>query len=150
MTAPVQPAQQALDDFIKAAEAHHERYVRSLRSLHDGTALRRTDSQPRSITTIPEPFTPPLRALSVPTFASGSDAPLGTSLRRRPRAATLETTAELPTTTCAAFSHDDDVAFIPLLDTASAPSLEPVVPIRRPLTPMRWPDAALLRHLRDA
>ncbi|KAK7422667.1 hypothetical protein QQX98_001455 [Neonectria punicea] len=134
------PAHQALDDLIKAAEAHHEHYV-------------------RSVLTIPEPFTPPLRASSVPTFGSDA-APLGISLRRRPRASTLETTAEQltpvtvsssPRSARAAFPPDDDVNFIPLLDTPPDDHHHhAVVPVRRPLTPMHWPDDALLRHLRDA
>ncbi|KAH7156841.1 cora-like Mg2+ transporter protein-domain-containing protein [Dactylonectria macrodidyma] len=175
MAAPTS-TQPNLDDLIRAAEVQHEHHVRTLRSLHEGMTMRRIDSQPRSIITIPEPFTPPLRALSVPTFASDNTthaAPLGTSLRRRARAATLETTAERPALTpevrpvtlsgspagshIAVFSsHDDDVSFIPLLDSTSAPPpsnhgrcSDDFTPIRRPLVPMHFPDDQLLRHLRD-
>ncbi|KAH8735193.1 hypothetical protein BGZ61DRAFT_279721, partial [Ilyonectria robusta] len=159
-----------LDDLIRAAEAQHEHHVRTLRSLQDGMTMRRIDSQPRSIITIPEPFTPPLRAL---TFASdaGHAASISVPPRRRTRASTLETTAERPAMTpeirpltnspggghSAVFHPDDDVNFIPLLDptSASIPSHgryledETFIPIRRPLTPMHFPDDELLRHLRD-
>ncbi|KAF7531639.1 hypothetical protein G7Z17_g13714 [Cylindrodendrum hubeiense] len=168
MTAPTQSNQQVLDDFIRAAEIQHEHHVRTLRTLHDGMTMRRIDSQPRSIITIPEPFTPPLRAL---TFASdtGHVAPLGFSPRRRTRASTLEATAERPALTpdvrpltnspggSAVFSPDDDVPFIPLLDATSASipnngrylDDEAFTPIRRPITPMHFLDDELLQHLRD-
>ncbi|KAI5462323.1 cora-like Mg2+ transporter protein-domain-containing protein [Mariannaea sp. PMI_226] len=165
--APYQLTQHTIDDLIRAAEVHHEQYVRTLRTLHDGLALRRIDSQPRSVITIPEPFTPPLRALSVPTL--GTD--MGMLMRRRARASTLETTAERPSLTPelrplansprshisnAVFSNDDDLPFIPLLDPASVMSAggrhfddETAIPTRQPLTPMHWTDEMLMSHLHD-
>lgn len=164
MTTPT-PTPQAIDDLIRVAEVHHEQYIRTLRALHDGLAVKRVDCKPRSIVTIPEPFTPPLRALSVPTFGSE----VGNSFaRRRPRASTLETTAERPTSLTpdlrpltaspGSNSHhivisDDDVPFIPLLDETSALGLrrrqedDTVIPIQRPLVRMYWTDDMLMNHL---
>lgn len=168
--ASTQPNPHFVDDLIRAAEAQHEHHVRTLRSLQDGMTMRRIDSQPRSIITIPEPFTPPLRALTF-TSDAGHAASISVPPRRRTRASTLETTAERPAMTpeirpltnspggghSAVFHPDDDVNFIPLLDptSASIPNHgryledETFIPIRRPLTPMHFPDDELLRHLRD-
>ncbi|KAH6900206.1 cora-like Mg2+ transporter protein-domain-containing protein [Thelonectria olida] len=160
---------QSIDDLIRVAEAHHEQYIRILHTLQDSLAPRRADNKPRSIITIPEPFTPPLRALSVPTFGSDAGNVSATAIfaRRRPRASTLETTAERPSSLTPELrplmgsprSHttnlnDDDVSFIPLLDETSVMSTcgrpvedETVIPVRYPLEPMCWTDDMLMSHL---
>lgn len=151
---------QRLDELTQTAEQHHEQYLRSLRSLHDGLGLRRRE-RADSRTTNPEPFTPPLRALSGPTF--GTDCATGRHILRRTRRSTLEG-AEQPSSIPEAagnlghtpnpndgvFHHDDDFSFIPLLDLAAATTAAPVAgTVQRTLTPMRFADDRLLRHLRS-
>lgn len=136
MAASSSPAQN-IDEFVQL----HDQYLRSLRSLQDGLGIQkrqRADSR----TTIPESFTPPLRALSGPTFGtSTADSATATSGRglglRRTKGSTLEGSSPIPETgnivTAVTTTpnpsdgtfhhhhhHDDDIAFIPLLDPAAA------------------------------
>ncbi|KAF4968789.1 hypothetical protein FZEAL_10342 [Fusarium zealandicum] len=152
---------QALDELVRAADLYHDQYLRTLRSLQDGLAPRRRE------TIDSHAFTPPLRALSGPVFATDSSSL--SPMYRRPRASTLESTKERPSFSPeprtltgspsgshrAVFTQDDDVNFIPLLD----PSGSTVIPrevedyalnvIRTPLESMQFFDGSLLQHLRE-
>ncbi|POR31507.1 Uncharacterized protein TPAR_08285, partial [Tolypocladium paradoxum] len=133
-----------LEDLVRAVESHHEQYIRSLRGLHDGLAIRRRE-RADSRSTLPPAMTPPLRALTNPTFVgaeSGSNTnyysyvttspslPHPGHLASRPRRPTLETTAERPPSSLfpssprplhdhqhdLAIPPDEELSFIPLLD----------------------------------
>ncbi|KAI8684484.1 hypothetical protein NCS57_00114600 [Fusarium keratoplasticum] len=156
---PAQPTPQALDDFVRAADLFHDQYVRTLRGLQDSLAPRRRE-------TVEGAFTPPLRADSGPIFAT--DSARLSPLHRRPRASTFESTRERPSFTAesrpftsspsgshrAVYTQDDDVNFIPLLDSTGTATTREVEDyalnvVRSPLKQMHLPDDVLLRYLRD-
>ncbi|KAJ4169491.1 hypothetical protein NW754_016520 [Fusarium falciforme] len=156
---PAQPTPQALDDFVRAADLFHDQYVRTLRGLQDSLAPRRRE-------TVEGAFTPPLRADSGPIFAT--DSARLSPLHRRPRASTFESTRERPSFTAesrpftsspsgshrAVYTQDDDVNFIPLLDSTGTATTREVEDyalnvVRSPLKQMHLSDDALLRYLRD-
>ncbi|KAI8691250.1 hypothetical protein LRP88_08529 [Fusarium phalaenopsidis] len=156
---PTQPTPQALDDFVRAADLFHDQYVRTLRGLQDSLAPRRRE-------TVEGAFTPPLRADSGPIFAT--DSARLSPLHRRPRASTFESTRERPSFTAesrpftsspsgshrAVYTQDDDVNFIPLLDSTGAATTREVEDyalnvVRSPLKQMHLSDDVLLRYLRD-
>ncbi|EEU48674.1 uncharacterized protein NECHADRAFT_75042 [Fusarium vanettenii 77-13-4] len=154
-----QPTPQALDDFVRAADLFHDQYVRTLRGLQDSLAPRRRE-------TVEGAFTPPLRADSGPIFAT--DSARLSPLHRRPRASTFESTRERPSFTAesrpftsspsgshrAVYTQDDDVNFIPLLDSTGTATTREVEDyalnvVRSPLKQMHLSDDVLLRYLRD-
>ncbi|UPK97972.1 hypothetical protein LCI18_008907 [Fusarium solani-melongenae] len=156
---PAQPTPQALDDFVRAADLFHDQYVRTLRGLQDSLAPRRRE-------TVEGAFTPPLRADSGPIFAT--DSARLSPLHRRPRASTFESTRERPSFTAesrpftsspsgshrAVYTQDDDVNFIPLLDSTGTATTREVEDyalnvVRSPLKHMHLPDDVLLHYLRD-
>lgn len=156
---PAQPTPQALDDFVRAADLFHDQYVRTLRGLQDSLAPRRRE-------TVEGAFTPPLRADSGPIFAT--DSARLSPLHRRPRASTFESTRERPSFTAesrpftsspsgshrAVYTQDDDVNFIPLLDSTGTAATREVEDyalnvVRSPLKQMHLSDDVLLRYLRD-
>lgn len=161
--------QHNLDELTRAAEQHHEHYLRSLRNLHDGLGIRRRE-RADSRNTIPETFTPPLRAFSGLAFgidshtlaptapttlaSTGADsvAPPRRSTHDRPPS--FAPSPRLMSMSPDAFVPDDDLAFIPLLDPAAPPSPRRVhddVPrVSQPLAPMSFSDQMLLSHLRDS
>jgi hypothetical protein len=152
-----------VDELVRAAEHHHEQYVRTLRSIQNVVGQHRRE-RADSRTTVAEAMTPPLRALSLATFVSPES---------RPRAYTLETAAERPSF-CPSprrtarstisqesdFIPDEELAFIPLLDPSSSGGSRPVeepVPVvadvtsraKKPLLKSSFTDDALMHHLRD-
>ncbi|KAF5000776.1 hypothetical protein FDECE_11131 [Fusarium decemcellulare] len=152
----------ALDDLVRAADLYHDQYIRTLRSLQDGLAHRRRETLDSH-----GAFTPPLRASSGPIFAT--DTNTLSPLHRRPRASTFESTKERPSFTGdvrpftsspsgshrAVFTQDDDVSFIPLLDSSGTTTTTREVEeyphnmVRSPLEQMQLSDDKLLQHLRD-
>ncbi|KAM0564481.1 hypothetical protein ACHAPJ_000695 [Fusarium lateritium] len=145
-------ASQALDDLVRAADLYHEQYLRTLRSLQDGLISRRRDTVESHARGNEPYFTPPLRASTGPTFA-------------RARASTLESTRErpllsAPLTGSPSGSHravyqDDDLPFIPLLDSTPGAIVHrveeyPLNIVRTHLDHVHLPDHRLLQHLRDA
>lgn len=161
---------QALDDLVRATDNFREQYLHALRTLQDGLVARRRDtaeSHARSSISMPEPYTPPLRASTGPTFATeGSLSPIF----RRGRAATLESTRERPSLSAepqhftgspsgshrAVFTQDEDVSFIPLplLDNTTATTTTREVEdyphniVRGHLDQADWADGQLLQHLK--
>lgn len=158
MTATIQS--QNLDELIKAAELHHEQYMRTLRSLQDAVAPRRRERSD-SRATGPEPFTPPMRALSGPMFITDTQ-PSSLPMLRRARRSTLEgferpnfsteppLLSSSPNSNNGVVVHDD---FIPLLElpgtTLRATENAPAAP-HLLLTPMHFDDSMLLRYLKEA
>lgn len=160
-----------VDELIRAAEHHHEQYIHTLRSIQNAPihSQRRRD-RADSRTTVPEAMTPPLRALSHPTFVS-PESQVHNPHVHRTRTSTLEaaTGAFWPSPKPIArstISHDSDfipdeeeLSFIPLLDPSSAgsrPAEEPVnivvdatSRVQKPLRPMHVTDDLLMRHLRE-
>ncbi|KAL2210872.1 hypothetical protein CC79DRAFT_1331269 [Sarocladium strictum] len=188
-------SQTSLADLFRAVEQQQESYLQSLRALHENIALQQQQTpaqqhpqphvvepvrrRPRAdsrITVQDASFTPPLRALSGPTFVFSSDAtgvnPLSQTLPLPLRRSTLEAPSPrpfLPSTplTGAAIAHDDDLNFIPLLDQTYnsprqqrqqhlpspqlAPTIVELMPrTTKPLVPMSFTDHMLLEHLRHA
>lgn len=193
-------SQTSLEDLFRAVEQQQENYLRSLRTLHENLALQQQQlpqqaqnqqqqqTQPLSdavrrrnradsrITVHDASFTPPLRALSGPTFAFSTDTSgahqLSQTLPLPARRSTLDAPSPrpfIPSTPLsgAILPHDEDLSFIPLLDQttaypqqqrlpqASSPQLtqEAVELMPRttvPLIPMSFSDDMLLQHLRDA
>lgn len=158
--------QQKLEELVKTVERHHEQYLRSLRSLHEGLSQRkreRSDTQ----TSINEAFLPPLRVLSGPVFSSDPSSSQGAPLPRRSTLDAPNTSSSFPSPrplpvspnpNDGAFVHDEDLTFIPLLDTTptsqpkttSIPAADETPRTTKPLTPMSFTDDMLLRHLRDS
>ncbi|KAF5022121.1 hypothetical protein F66182_5824 [Fusarium sp. NRRL 66182] len=159
---------QALDDLVRAADLHHEQYLRTLRSIQDVVVSRRRDtveSHSRNSVSVPDGFTPPLGASAGPVFATESSL---SPPSRRPRASTFESAKERPSflaeprplagspsgSHCAIFTQDDDVSFIPLLDSTAAATTREVEDyslnvVRDRLESVRFPDHQLLQHLRN-
>lgn len=151
MTSSTQTLAQSLDDLVRATDLYHEQHSRTLRVLQDGLNLRRRDTIGA--------FTPPLRPISGPTFSSESTST--SPLLRRPRAGTLESNLESPLlasspsgNTCPVFTHDDDVNYIPLLDshftsTSTSRRIEEYSSniVKNSLTTVTFSDEDLLRHL---
>ncbi|KID82436.1 GTPase-activator protein for Ras-like GTPase containing protein [Metarhizium guizhouense ARSEF 977] len=163
-----------VDELIRAAEHHHEQYLQTLRSIQNAVG-QRTRERADSRATVTEAVTPPLRALSHPTFFSPEththNAHLLSRLQRT-RTSTLETTAERPSfypspkpVARSTISHDsefipdEELSFIPLLDAPSAgarPAEELAPPpaditsrTQKPLLPLSFSDDMLMQHLRE-
>lgn len=159
-----------VDELIRAAENNHEQYVQTLRNLQNASGQRnrqRADSR----VTVPETMTPPLRALSHPTFIS-PDPHVQPAHLHRTRRSTLETPAERPSycpsprpiarstiSNDSEYIPDEELSFIPLLDPQSSsarPAEEPVPPAKditsrthKALLPLNFTDDMLMRHLRE-
>ncbi|KAL9945772.1 hypothetical protein D7B24_008142 [Verticillium nonalfalfae] len=144
------------DELLRAVEASHEQYLRSLRTLHDALASSvRQRSESRS--TIP--VSPLLRPASSPalspqllgdaTFPSQSPGP-------RSRRPTLDPNERRPQFlsierkhTPASLHSEYEVEFLPLLDPAAPQrgnGYAPAVP--RPIERRSWTDGELMRHLK--
>lgn len=155
---------QAIDDLLRTAQLQHEQYMRILSSLQDNVAPRRRERSD-SRATGPEPFTPPLRALSGPTFITDGHSgasPLPLPLPRRPhRSATLETQDRqfsapvTPNPNEGAFGRDEDVDvhFIPLLDLPGTTNPRPIEDlfgaVHNTLNNEHFTDERLFHHLKD-
>lgn len=149
---------QNVDELIRAAELHHEQYMRTLRSLQDAIAPRRRERSD-SRATGPEPFTPPMRALSGPMFITDSQ-PSSLPMLRRARRSTLEGldrpsfTSEPPQLSSSPNSHNGVVVqdeYIPLLElpTTVHPTEHAPATAHHILTPMHFDDGMLLRYLKE-
>ncbi|KAK2609138.1 hypothetical protein QQS21_002365 [Conoideocrella luteorostrata] len=139
----LQHQQASVDELIRAAEHHLDHYVQTLRGIQATVSPKRRD-RADSRATVPEAMTPPLRALSHPTFISPDPNSLTTSshipiISRQPthhlplRKYSLETPAERPSfcpsprpvarSTISNDSEfiipDEELSFIPLLDQSS-------------------------------
>lgn len=155
---------QTIDDLFRTAQLQHEQYMRILSSLQDNVAPRRRERSD-SRATGPEPFTPPLRALSGPTFITDGHygaSPLPLPLPRRPhRSATLETQDRqfsapvTPNPNEGAFGRDEDVDvhFIPLLDLPGTTNPRPIEDlfgaVHNTLNNEHFTDEGLFHHLKD-
>lgn len=189
-------SQTSLDDLFRTVEQQQHNYLQSLRALHENLAVQQAQQTPPQqqqtqhqveivrrrpradsrITVQDASFTPPLRALSGPTFTFSTDAGgaqhLTQTLPLPARRSTLEAPSPRPfilpgtPTHRATLAADEDLSFIPLLDQTSSPvqqrQYQPPSPLLTqeaiqttphtvtPLVPMRFSDDMLLQHLRDA
>lgn len=133
-----------IDDLIRAAEQHHDQYVQTLRGFQNATGQKKRDRSDSRIS-VPEAMTPPMRAITQPTFVSpeltSSVSPANTSNQHhhygpslRKRRSTLEAAAtERPgsfypspkpmarstISNDSVFLPDEEINFIPLLDSTS-------------------------------
>ena len=162
------PQAQNIDELIKAAQLHHDQYMRtltSLASLQDVSVPLRRRERSDSRATGPEPFTPPLRALSGPTFITDGH-PGELPLLRRARRSTLDiqdrpsftqeprgfSTSVTPNPNEGAFAHDEDLNFIPLLElpgTINRHTQELPGAAHIALTQEHFTDQQLFHHLKD-
>lgn len=189
-------SQTSLEELFRAVEQQQDNYLRSLRALHENLAsqgqqlpqqaqtqqqhqidpIRQRNRADSRITVHDASFTPPLRALSGPTFAFSTDPTgvnqLSQTLPLPARRSTLDAPSPrpfVPTTPLSGpeLPHDDDLNFIPLLDQTTVypqmqrlkPEASPVLTqetvelmprTTTPLVPMSFSDDMLLQHLRDA
>lgn len=159
-----------VDELIRAAETHHEQYVQTLRNIQNASGQRKRD-RADSRATVPETMTPPLRALSHPTFIS-PDPHVYPVQHHRTRRSTLEAPAERPSycpsprpiarstiSNDSEYIPDEELNFIPLLDplSSTARPAEDPIPIATDITsrthkallPLSFTDDMLMHHLRE-
>ncbi|KAF4453516.1 hypothetical protein F53441_3829 [Fusarium austroafricanum] len=152
---------QAPDELVRALDLFREQWLREVANSQNA---RRRDTAESHARESCGAFTPPLRASTGPTFAT--DTALS-PIFRRARAATFESTKERPSFSeprpftgspsshLGVFTHDEDVAFIPLLDNTTATTTTREVEdyphnvVRSHLDQAQWHDHHLLHHLRN-
>lgn len=192
----------SLEELLQAVEQQQANYLRSLRALHESLALQQQQlplqaaaqqqyqaahtTQPEAsrrrpradsrITVQDAPYTPPLRAMSGPTFTFSTDSGgvqhASQALPLPARRSTLDAPSPRPFAPSspvpgALLPPDEELSFIPLLDqstppqqraqqtqASSSPQLtqaasSPIPRTHVPLLPMRFTDDMLLQHLRD-
>ncbi|KFA75863.1 hypothetical protein S40288_01951 [Stachybotrys chartarum IBT 40288] len=137
-----QPAN--VDDLLRLVEQHHEQLLRSLRGLHENTTPRRREQSDSRVVVSEASPSPPLRA---------ANAEASQPRRRRSTLEVQERPYYCPSPRHHGtdFVPDEDLSFIPLLDSASVSrSADDVAPrCHGKLTPMSFSDDMLLGLLRN-
>lgn len=176
-------SQTQLDDIVRTLELCQEQYLRSLRLLQEQInqspnqqtpaqqqhTVRRRERADSRITVQDVSFTPPMRAMSGPTFTSATDVtnslhPIQT-LPLPGRRSTLDTErpSVFPSPRLSAVNgeggglRDDDVPYLPLLDQ-SAVVTSPSIQMQQddtpraviPLATMSFEEGELLKYIRSA
>ncbi|KAL6870524.1 hypothetical protein J3F83DRAFT_760987 [Trichoderma novae-zelandiae] len=163
----------SLDELARSVEHHHEQYLRSLHSFHNGLNLQARERETSDGRTRSQGLaTPPLRALTF-TGDANSILPALPRLRRDtpdthqrpscdPSPRFLPLTPNLQGSGGGGYAvPDDEIPFIPLLDQSSVhgssrhvhadtATVVSTSHVHQAITPMSFSDDMLFRHLRDS